>query len=138
VFLTPLLAEQPSMKTHGRLAVLILLAVAAADSQAQGERWPPLPKEGFVAGRAATQADVVAGRAVFVPESGGVSVGKPLRITIPQYAYYREGKNKTPAIVIQAEEALGLQLVGARLADGRKIVGPLPNFELLGKVPPTK
>jgi hypothetical protein len=67
-----------------------------------------------------------------------VSVGKALKITIPQYAYYKEGKKKTPAIIIQAEEALGLKLVGAKLADGRKVVGPLPNFELLGKVPPTK
>jgi hypothetical protein len=54
------------MKTPGRLAVLIFLGVAAA-ARAQGDAWPPLPKQDFVAGRSATQADVVAGRAVFVP-----------------------------------------------------------------------
>lgn len=123
------------MKAPGRFAVVIFLVVAAADLQAQGEQWPPLPEQKFVAGRAATRADVAAGRAVFSAETGGVLVGKPLKIAIPQYAYYKEGGRRTPAIVVQAEEAQGLQLVGARLANGKSVV-PLENIQLLGKVPP--
>ena len=69
-------------------------------------------------------------------QTGGLSVGKPLKIAIPQYAYYREGGKRTPAIVVQAEEAQGIKMVGARLADGKGVVDLLENFQLLGKVPP--
>jgi hypothetical protein len=122
-----------------RLLVLGLLVVAAtAELPAQTEQWPPLPKQEFVTGRTATRADVTAGKAVFVAEVGGVSVGKPIPIAIPQYAYYMEdGKNK-PAIVIQAEEARGLRLVGLRLTNGKGLILPLHSVQLLGKTPPGK
>lgn len=126
------------MKAFGRLAVAAVLFVAATDVQAQGDLWPPLPQQGFIAGRTATRADVAAGRAVFSAESGGVSAGKPLKIAIPQYAYHKEGGKRTPVIVVQAEEAQGLQLVGVRLANGKSLVLPLKSVQLLGKTPPGK
>lgn len=119
--------------------LLAALLAAGAAANAQGDGWPPLPKEeGFIKGRTATRADVAAGKAVFAPEVGGTSVGKPLAITIPQYAYYKEGGKKTPAIVVQAEEVEGMKMVGARLANGKAVVGLLQNFDLLGKLPPGK
>src|SRR5262249_46239678 len=95
----------------GVAGLLLGAAVArpiVAPAYAQADVWPPLPKQEFVAGRAATRADIVAGRAAFVAESGGVAVGKPLKITVPQYAYHKEeGGKRTPVIIIQAEEAQG-------------------------------
>jgi len=127
------------MKAHTRLAILLAALMAAgAVANAQGGAWPPLPNEGFIKGRTATPADVAAGRAVFAPQAGGASVGKPLAIAIPQYAYYKEGGKKTPVIVVQAEEVQGMRMVGARLASGKAVVGLLQNFDLLGKVPPGK
>jgi hypothetical protein len=127
------------MKTLARLLVLAVLAVAAtAELLAQAEQWPPLPKQEFITGRAATRADVAAGKAVFVAEVEGVSVGKVIPIAIPQYAYYMEGGKKKPAIVIQAEEARGLRLVGVRLANGKGLILPLHSVQLLGKTPPAK
>lgn len=41
-----------------------------------------------------------------------------------------------PVIVVQAEEAQGKRLVGARTLDGKPIVGFITDFELLGKTPP--
>jgi hypothetical protein len=126
------------VRARARLAILVAALVAAAVATIAQEAWPPLPSEGFIKGRTATRADVAAGRAVFAPEVGGVSVGKPLAITIPQYAYYKEGGKRTPAIVVQAEEVQGMKMVGARLGSGKAVVGLLQNFDLLGKVPPRK
>jgi hypothetical protein len=138
--LVPLLPRlvEPDMKALERLAVAVFLVVAATGVQAQGEAWPPLPKQGFIAGRTATRADVAAGRAVFSAESSGVAAGKPLKIAIPQYAYYKEGDKRTPVIVVQAEEAQGLMLVGVRLANGKSLILPLKSIQLLGKTPPGK
>ena len=116
----------------------VLLVASAAGVNAQGEAWPPLPKQGFISGRTATRADVAAGNAVFVPEIGGVSAGRPLAIVLPQYAYYKEENKRTPAIVVQAEEVRGMKMLGARFANGKHVVGLLENFELLGKIPPGK
>jgi len=123
------------MKPLGRFLVGLLI-VAGAGVNAQEEVWPSLPKQGFISGRTATRADVAAGNAVFVPEVGGVSVGRPLAIVIPQYAYYKEGGNKAPVIIIQAEEVQGMKMLGARRANGKHVVGLLENFELLGRAPP--
>jgi hypothetical protein len=126
------------MKARARLVTLIAALMAATAAANAQEAWPPLPKEGFIAGRTATRADVAAGKAVFAPEAGGASVGKPLAVAIPQYAYYKEGGKRTPVIVVQAEEVQGMKMVGARLANGKAVVGLLQNFDLLGKVPPGK
>ena len=126
------------------VAGLLLLGAAAtrpivAPAHAQADAWPPLPRQEFVAGRAATRADILAGRAAFVAESGGLAVGKPLKITIPQYAYHKEeGGKKTPVVIIQAEEAQGLKLVGVRLANGKSGILPLHSVQLLGRTPPAK
>jgi hypothetical protein len=127
----------------GVIGLLLLGAAVAgpivAPVCAQTDVWPPLPKQEFVAGRAAARADIVAGRAAFVAESGGVAVGKPLKITVPQYAYHKEeGGKRTPVIIIQAEEAQGLKLVGVRLANGKSVILPLHSVQLLGKTPPAK
>lgn len=106
-----------------------------------------MPKKGFISGRVATPADVAAGNAAFSVSVGGDAVGKstPLRIQIPQYAYYKEGRTKIPVIVLQAEridmqkrgeELVQTTLFAALMADGTKITGLLTDFELLGRLPP--
>src|SRR5215467_3741034 len=124
-------------------AALLIVFFLATDAAA--EDWPPLPKQGFVSGRVATAADVAAGNAVFSAAVGGGAVGKstPIRIEIPQYAYYKEGGTKIPVIVLQAErvdiqgaKAVQMTSVGAIRLDGKKFVGLLTSFELLGRTPP--
>ena len=130
------------MRKTACAAFLIVLFLA---TDAAAEDWPPLPKQGFVSGRVATAADVAAGNAVFSAAVGGGAVGKstPIRIEIPQYAYYKEGGTKIPVIVLQAErvdiqgaKAVQMTSVGAIRLDGKKFVGLLTSFELLGRTPP--
>jgi len=66
----------------------------------QRKSGPPCQSEGLISGRVATPADVATGRAVFSAAVGGGAVGKstPIAIQIPQYAYYKEGGTKVPAI----------------------------------------
>jgi hypothetical protein len=124
-----------------------LLFVLCLGTEAVTQDWSPLPKQGFISGRVATPADVAAGNAVFSAAVGGGGVGKstPLRIQIPQYAYYKEGGTKIPVIVLQAErvdiqkeggEVVQMTSVGALKPDGRKVIGLLTSFELLGTVRP--
>lgn len=112
---------------------LSALGIAVA---AEPIAWPPLPKDGFVIGRAATKSDVAAGHAVFVAAQGEITIGKPIAIQLPQYAWYKGDKRKAPAVVIQAEEANGKRIVGARLLDGRYVAGFITDFELLGTEAP--
>ena len=130
------------MRKTACAALLIILFLA---TDAAAEDWPPLPKQGFVSGRVATAADVAAGNAVFSAAVGGGAVGKstPIRIQIPQYAYYKEGGKKIPVIVLQAErvdiqgaKAVQMTSVGAVRLDGKKFIGLLTSFELLGRTPP--
>jgi len=112
------------------------LAFVGIGSSAQDIKWPPLPKAGFVVGRAATKDDVDRGHAVFVAAENGVAIGKALDLTIPQYAWFKDGKSRVPAIVVQAEEAKGSRLIGAHLVSGGDVAGFASDFELLGqKVP---
>jgi len=111
-----------------------LLAVCSVTASAEGT-WPPLPKTGFVAGRAATQADVNSGSAGFAISGNGV-VGSPLSITIPQYAYFNDNGTMVPVVLIQAEAAQGKQLAAGKKADGSIVVGFLSDFTLLGTQPP--
>ena len=96
--------------------------------------WPELPKKGFVSGRPATQDDIDTGNAVFVLESAGKAIGKSLDITIPQYAFHVDKKTgeRTPGIIIQAEQARGNKIVGMRTFYGTEIAGLLGEYELLG------
>jgi hypothetical protein len=128
-------------------ASVALLFVLFLGTEAVTQDWPPLPKQGFISGRAATPADVAAGNAIFSATVGGGAVGKstPLRIKIPQYAYYKEGGTKIPVVVLQAErvdirkesgEVVQMTSVGALKPDGKKVIGLLTSFELLGQVRP--
>lgn len=117
------------------IAIAILIPCLAS---AQPVSWPPLPKSEFVAGRPATKEDAKAGRAVFVPEKDGRSIGKPIEISVPQYAWHKNGAKKTPVIVIQAEEANGLKVLGVRTLSGDYLAGLMQEFELLGQNAPTQ
>ena len=99
--------------------------------------WPPLPSVGFLSGRPATKADVRDGNAVFVAEREGVPVGEPLAIEIPQYAVHVDVESgvRTPVIVVQAERAGGIGMIGYRTLAKQDGVGTLPEFELLGRTP---
>lgn len=94
-------------------ALLPLVGVNVAGAAAD---WPELPSSGFISGRATSKEDVNKGNAVFVAsDNDGKVIGKPLQITIPQYAYWTSGAGKRMAvIVVQAEEANGTQMFGFR------------------------
>jgi hypothetical protein len=98
--------------------------------------WPPLPEEGFITGRAATPEDVEAGRAVFALGDGESIIGNPIDITIPQYVWQRDGRRRSPGILVQAEETKGHRIVGVRLLNGEDVAGLLRDLELLGAEPP--
>ena len=110
-------------------ALLFGLAIAAG---AQPAKWPPLPSQGFIVGRAATKADVDAGNAVFVAADDDRVIGVPLALEIPQYAYFVDNGKRIPAIILQAEEVQGQTLLGARLLNGQYMAGFIGDFELLG------
>lgn len=122
-----------------RLATLILafgLATAAA-AQTAPVKWPPLPTKGFVSGRPATDEDVAAGNAVFVLKAYGTYFGKPMDVTIPQYAYLtKAGEKRVPVIVVQAEIGKGIKLFGVRGLDGDKSTARDYELKLLGTKPP--
>ena len=130
----------PAARVCSALVSAVLLATHAA-----AEAWPPLPQRGFISGRVATPADVAAGNAVFSASAGGGATVKssPLQIQIPQYAYYVQGGTKTQAIVLQAEVVhtqgtgtdMKMTTVGAVLLNGKKVIGLLTSFELLGRAP---
>jgi hypothetical protein len=128
-------------------ACAALLFILLLGAEAMSQNWPPLPKVGFISGRVATPADVAAGNAVFSASVAGGAAGKatPIRIRIPQYAYYKEGGAKIPVIVLQGErvdirkedgEVVQMTSVGALKPDGKKVIGLLTSFELLGRSPP--
>ena len=93
---------------------------------------------GFISGRAASQADVEEGNAVFTAEVDGVAVGRPLAIDIPQYAWLTdtETKERKRVVVLQAEHANGTDLVGFFDLETSVVgVGTLHDFQLLGRTP---
>lgn len=92
-----------------------------------------------IAGRAATKDDVAADRAVFVLQADGQSIGRPLSIAVPQYAYHidEQTRQRTPCVIIQAEEAGGQQVIGCRtLPDGKTMAALYREFEFLGQTAP--
>jgi hypothetical protein len=123
-------------------ALFLLILSAAAPSSiawAADVIWPDLPKTCFVKGRPATAADVRLHCAVFVPMSEGRAIGKPLPIAIPQYAYHLNKKtgHKTPVIVVQAESAMGMKMVGMRIVGTKQsMVDTLDSLQLLGTEKP--
>jgi hypothetical protein len=110
---------------------------APGAGQSAGQSWPPLPTTGFTSGRAATDKDVADGNAVFVLRAYGVAFGKPLDVTIPQYAYLtKNGRQKLPVIVVQAEEGKGIKIFGIRDFDGKTATAKQSELQLLGTHPP--
>ena len=110
---------------------------APGSDQNAGQTWPPLPTTGFVSGRAATDKDVADGNAVFVLRAYGVAFGKPLDVVIPQYAYLiRNGQQKLPVIVVQAEDGKGIKIFGIRDFDGKTATAKQSELQLLGTHPP--
>ena len=122
-------------------AILAGLAAAAAGAAHAAEVigsslvWPPLPSSGFVAGRAATQADIDAGNALFLLGDGARSSGEPMAIDIPQYALFDDEGIITVVVVIQAESEAGRSQIGARKPDGTALIGQLDQFKLVGTQP---
>lgn len=81
-------------------------------------------------GRAATEADVNAGRAVFAVD------GEPVELDLPSCAIVREEGvgEPTPVIVIQAERLEdGTVAVGFRMLDGGTGIADLNDLELLSE-----
>ncbi len=122
-----------------RIAAFLLVfgVAAAASAQSAPVNWPPLPTKGFVSGRQATDEDVTADNAVFVLKAYGTYFGKPMDITIPQYAYLtKAGQKPVPVIVVQAEIGKGIKLFGVRGLDGDKSTARDYELKLLGTKPP--
>jgi hypothetical protein len=131
-------------------SIFILLAVLvvgcdtsnnnhAKKTETNATMWPKLDEIGAVSGRSATSEDVAAGRAVFVLQSNGTPIGKPLEIVVPQYAYHvdPETGTRTAGIIIQAEDAGMHKIVGfLALPDKSILAGTFAEFELLGIKPP--
>lgn len=117
------------------LAAATAAGVHAAEDTGSSLVWPPLPGSGFVAGRAATQADIDAGHALFLFGDGARSSGEPLAIDIPQYALFDDEGIITVVVVIQAESGEGRSQIGARKPDGTGLIGQLDQFKLVGTQP---
>jgi len=101
------------------------------------QSWPALPMSGFIAGRPATDKDVADGNAVFVLRAYGVPFGKPLDVTIPQYAYLtKRGRQPVQVIVVQAEQGKGIKIFGVRDRSGKAATARESEVQLLGTNPP--
>ena len=120
-------------------ATLFVAGAAAFLAWPRPPRWPDLPSDHFISGRAATIEDVRAGNAAFAVERRGEFIGVPASMEIPQYAWYwsREEKTWYRAVIIQAERAPDGQLwFGLRRTSNS--IGGIPaleeHVELLGRV----
>jgi len=101
--------------------------------------WPDLADVPAISGRPATKEGVAAGRAVFVMQTNGDPLGQPIDIQLPQYAYHidQDTGQRTPGVLIQAEEASAQQLAGFVALPDRSIMAAfLYEFELLGTEKP--
>ena len=111
--------------------------VPALAQQSVKPSWPALPTTGFISGRPATDKDVADGNAVFVLRAYGIAFGKPLDVTIPQYAYLtKRGQQAVPVIVVQAEQGKGIRIFGLRGLDGKTATARESELRLLGTRPP--
>jgi hypothetical protein len=115
--------------------VVFVFWFLGSSAMAQQIEWPPLPKDGFLIGRTAVQADVTAGQAVFATEKAMFKI-QMSEILIPQYAWHVSGESKTPMIVLQAEETNGHKIIGARDFSGEVLVGFAEEFVFIGRTPP--
>jgi hypothetical protein len=132
------------MRLAASLLTIVVIAGATAGlaqqnstQQAAKQTWPPLPTTGFISGRPATDKDVIDGNAVFALRAYGVPFGKPLDVTIPQYAYLRKkGREPIAVIVVQAELGKGLKIFGVRDLNGKGATAKESELQLLGTHPP--
>jgi hypothetical protein len=100
-----------------------------------GSSWPALPSQ-FVSGRPATPADVGEGRAVFAAQPDAQVSVQPLHIQVPQYAYCAPDGIRMAGVIVQAETAQRMEVVGFRpLAGTKAYVTLLSSCELLGQSP---
>jgi hypothetical protein len=84
-------------------------------------------------------SDIDNGAAVFLLQSNGINIGKPLAIEIPQYAIHSDGETgvKSYVVIVQAEEANGQKIIGALNVETQEFMaGLLSEFEFLGKIKP--
>jgi hypothetical protein len=96
------------------------------------------PEPATSPGAAATLQDIKDCNAVLVASNGDTAVSKPLTITVPQYAYWRDqGGRRIRVIVVQAEEAKGVHIFGVRDANGKDIACTEAELTLLGTAPPS-
>jgi hypothetical protein len=117
------------------VSLLTILGLSLASAQ-QSPGWPPLPTSGFIAGRPATDKDIMEGNAVFALRAYGVAFGKP-HVVIPQYAYLtKRGQRPIPVIVVQAELGKGLKIFGVRDLNGKTATARDSELQLLGTHPP--
>jgi hypothetical protein len=101
--------------------------------------YPDLNSYGYVSGRAATEQDVMEGKAAFILKCGEDELGTPLDIDVPQYAIHVDpySLEETPGVIIQAEEANEQQLVGFIPFNSEvPITTALQEFRLLGRSKP--
>ncbi len=103
-------------------------------------KWPDLDSCNFVAGRTATEQDLMEGRAAFLLKSGNELFSTPLEIDIPQYALHinKSNNEETSGIIIQAEKTDdGQELVGfIPVHSQAPVTTSLHEFRLLGKSTP--
>ena len=119
-----------------KAAPLLAFFAIEGTTMALSSEWPLLPSQGFISGRPAHKGDVENGNAVFVAAVKDVIIGKPLPISIPQYALLND--NRERVILVQAEEANGMKLFGVRGLDGKEAVVMETDLELLGTQIPTR
>jgi len=133
-FFVPALAQQ---STAPQSSAPQSPAPQSSTPHSAAQSWPPLPTNGFIAGRAATAKDVADGNAVFVLRAYGVPFGKPLDVTIPQYAYLtKRGQQPVQVIVVQAEQGKGIKIFGTRDLSGKAATARETEVQLLGTKPP--
>lgn len=124
----------PARKLQHYLMALIC-SLSSATSLAETIEWPELPKTCFVSQRPATVSDLNRGCSAFLIGGPEKSMGVPLNIQIPQYAFHVDGVSgkKTPVIVLQAEEQSGIKAVGYKeVQTSRTGAALLSEMQLLG------
>lgn len=116
-------------------AVLVQACATAGSGDAnredrqQGTRvvWPDLP-DNFVKGHLATAEDVASGRAEFSVQASQPGTARVIPIPIPQYAICAVDHAEVPGVVVQAESAQGMDIVGFR-----PLVEPAPHVLLMSE-----
>jgi hypothetical protein len=128
-----------NMNKYIVILFLLLTTFAQGDEGDEGVTWPELSTIKFVSQRAATEADINEGAAVFLLQSEGVNIGSPMSLDIPLYAIHTDGETgeKSNVVIIQAEEANDQRVIGALIVGSNEFMAGLENeFTLLGKSKP--